>query len=153
MYLDVSQVMADDLRHRSWTCGHNPLPVPQRVVESLPCRFEEVKRLRQVDSEFISGPARASGGRSICVVPIRVELSNLTCGWTSEDPDVRPSLVRQVGDHMAAGVSGQQARPPEVVIRQRLQGREERSMSLYAEMDVGIGLHLEKLIRGSPPRL
>jgi hypothetical protein len=77
-----------------------------------------------------------------------VELSGLADGWTSEDPDVRTSLVGEVGYDVAAGVSGQQARRPEVVICQRPQGGEERSMSRDARIDVGIGLHLETLSAG-----
>jgi hypothetical protein len=45
MYLDTSQVMGDDLSHRSRAGCHNSLPVPHGVIESIPCRLKEFEGL------------------------------------------------------------------------------------------------------------
>ncbi len=137
--------MTDDLRHRPWTRRHDPLTVPERVIESLPCRFEELERPPQVGSEFAGRSVGTGVSRSISVVPVGVQVSDLACGWTSEDADVCTGLACEMRDDVATGVSGQQARSSEVLIGERPQGCDEGSMGRYAGIDVGSGLHLETL--------
>ena len=57
--LDVAQVVGHDLGHRSRAGGHDPLPVPEDVVECIPRCFEEPEALRQVGAELGCGAARA----------------------------------------------------------------------------------------------
>jgi hypothetical protein len=56
MDLDVSQVVADDLGHRPWTCRHDGLVIPERIVAARPCCIELIERLCEVGSKFSGCP-------------------------------------------------------------------------------------------------
>ena len=98
MYLDISQVMDDDLGHRPRACCHNPLPVPHGVIECIPCGFQEFERLFQVGAELRRRAARAGICGQVWVVPIGVEPADLARGRTPEEKDMGFGLVGEVRD-------------------------------------------------------
>lgn len=95
-----AQVVGHDLGHRSRAGGHDPLPVPEDVVECIPRCFEETEALRQVGAELGCGAARAEIRGQVRVVPVGVELSDLAGGRTPEDQNMGLGLVRDVGYDM-----------------------------------------------------
>lgn len=139
--LDVAQVVGHDLGHLSRASGHDPLPVPEVIVECIPRRFEETEALRQVAAELVCGAARAKIRGQVRVVPVRVELSDLAGSRTPEDQNMGLELVRDVRDDMRPRIAGQQARRTKVVIGQRREADEQQSMASTASLDSVDGLH------------
>ena len=99
--LDVSQMVRHDLGHRSRAGGHDPLPIPEGVVECIPRGFEELEALCQVGAELGCGAARAEICGQVRVVAVWVELTDLAGGRTSENQDMGLGLVRDVRDDMS----------------------------------------------------
>ena len=102
MHLDVSEMTADDLSHRSCAGCDDALPVPQPVIECVPGRLDECKRLRELGAEFSGRTGRAGIGGHVMVVPRGELLADLALGRTAIDPDKGLGLVDEVSDDVPA---------------------------------------------------
>ena len=74
--LDISQVVGHGLGHRSRAGGHQPVPVPEAIVESIPGGFEELEAPRQVGAQLGCGAARGESRGTLRAVPGGVEAAD-----------------------------------------------------------------------------
>src|SRR5688500_9558742 len=98
MHLDVAEMTADDLSHRSCAGCDDAVSVPQSVIECVPGRLDECKRLREFGAEFSGRTGRAGVGGRIMIMLSRELAADFTLGRTLKDPDKRLGLVGEVRD-------------------------------------------------------